>query len=184
MAKKKMCMPSKETLESFYFGSRLSYSEIGNLFGVTPTSVFLWFKKLSIKPRKCGNCLCRPQSEAAKEKLRNANLGKIMSDESCKKISESRKIHGIGHKKVRSDGYIGLFFPEHPNSTRDGYIMEHRFVMEKHLGRELKSEEVVHHINHDRKDNRIENLMLFPSESEHAKYHAKEKNKHAEHLCA
>jgi hypothetical protein len=49
--------------------------------------------------------------------------------------------------------------------------MQHRLVMEQYLGRKLLDSEVVHHINGDRKDNRIENLMLFVNVSEHKKYH-------------
>lgn len=55
--------------------------------------------------------------------------------------------------------------------------LEHRKVMEDFLGRELLEVEVVHHINHDKSDNRIENLQIM-TQSEHCKLHSLErKNK-------
>lgn len=47
---------------------------------------------------------------------------------------------------------------------------EHRIIMEKHIGRKLDRFELVHHINEDKKDNRIENLQVM-SPKEHSSYH-------------
>ena len=49
-------------------------------------------------------------------------------------------------------------------------IDEHRYIMEKHIGRELNRDEYVHHINENKKDNRIENLQIM-SPGEHNRHH-------------
>ena len=76
-----------------------------------------------------------------------------------------------GGRRRLGCGYWGILVPDHPFARKDGYYMEHRLVMEKHLGRTLTKKEVVHHINGDTGDNRIENLMLYSSHSEHLKEH-------------
>lgn len=47
----------------------------------------------------------------------------------------------------------------------------HRAVAEEILGRALLPGEVVHHIDGDKRNNTPENLMIFPSQAEHARWH-------------
>lgn len=81
---------------------------------------------------------------------------------------------GAGHPEwqggriVDKDGYVLLWTPDHPNRRKHTrHMLEHRLVMEQHLGRLLDPSEVVHHKNGNKQDNRIENLELFSSNGEH-----------------
>ena len=75
-----------------------------------------------------------------------------------------------GGRLLNSSGYLMIYQPEHPNASNRGYIFEHRYIMEQYLGRYLTKEELVHHINDNRLDNRLENLKLV-SRGEHALLH-------------
>lgn len=70
-------------------------------------------------------------------------------------------VHEYTARSINPDGYVILYRPDHPWSGTAGHIREHRLVMAEYLGRPLKDDENVHHINGDRQDNRIENLELW-----------------------
>lgn len=79
-----------------------------------------------------------------------------------------------GGRAAHKGGYIRIKVgSQHPMAGSDGYVLEHRLVMARHLDRMLLPSEVVHHLNHQRDDNRIENLALFSSNSAHRLEHAK-----------
>lgn len=69
--------------------------------------------------------------------------------------------HYAGPGRRWAEGYIQVKRPNHPHAYLNGWIMEHRVVMEDHIGRLLRRDEQVHHINGDRADNRIENLIVM-----------------------
>jgi len=85
----------------------------------------------------------------------------------CRKCGVGIGETSQGWKGGRSNigGYISIklqpndFF--YSMANKRGYIYEHRLVMAKHLGRKLHLWEIVHHKNHIRDDNRIENLQLI-----------------------
>lgn len=62
-----------------------------------------------------------------------------------------------------SHGYWKIPVPPDERHLTNGAttVAEHRLVMARHLGRALLPGEVVHHLNGDRTDNRLENLELW-----------------------
>lgn len=87
------------------------------------------------------------------------------------------KKKGIRRNRQNWQGYYMIYSPNHPFCNSKGYVREHRLVMEKYLGRYLDKKEIVHHMNGDRTDNRLENLQVM-SQSEHVKLEQKEGKVH------
>lgn len=88
----------------------------------------------------------------------------ICCSKSCARTLQYQGKHAPNWKGGRiktSTGYIDQWVgKDYPGASSQGYVKEHRYIMEQELGRSLEKSETVHHINGDRTDNRLENLQL------------------------
>ena len=119
-------------------------------------------------------------SQETLEKMRRAKIGK-KNFWSGKKIPPemNKKMHNRpyykgeenplwkGGRTKRPDGYIFLTVYENGQKRR---LVEHRYIMEKHLGRKLYSWEIIHHKNGIKDDNKLENLELLCFDNRNARY--------------
>ena len=74
-------------------------------------------------------------------------------------------------KRGTVDSHIMVKSKDHPFANKNGYVPEHRLVIEEHKKQYLKRTDQVHHINLIKNDNRIENLVVFSNHSDHFKAH-------------
>jgi len=128
------------------------------------------------KGRKCCSYRCRGMA-------RRKRVQKVCPV--CKKNFEL--IQSRAHRACCSPrcGYIFVSGEKHPRwkggkpqkdapriKVNGKKVYVHRIIMAEHIGRDLLPSEVVHHINGDNQDNRVENLRLYANTGEHTRYHA------------
>ena len=101
-----------------------------------------------------------------------SNYNQPFFSEMCFICSRSGSNNNLwkGGTHLTSEGYRMVTCKGHPNADKQGYILEHRLIMEKHVDRLLIVGEVVHHINGNILDNRIENLELMTI-AQHTSHH-------------
>ena len=81
-----------------------------------------------------------------------------------------------GGRKIDGDGYILIRVENHPFKRKDGYVFEHRLVVEKFVGRYLTPDEVIHHLDGNKANNKIDNLKIMTIHDHLSFENKKEKN--------
>lgn len=136
---------SRKELNFFYKDCAMSYDEISKEIWCKKRTVIRWAKKLGI--------VSRPLFLARK-----------VSRNVIYKTREESHAWKRGYKFYNGYKYVLV--------GKNKYRAEHTLIMENKIGRKLNKNEVVHHINENRLDNRIENLQLMTI-SEHLSHHKK-----------
>ena len=138
-----------ELVKTLYYERGMSQTEVARELGVSQKVVFKFMQRNNLPSRKT----------AKRNQFRENN--------------SSWK----GGKRINEQGYVEIYSPNEAHTRPNGYAREHILVAEKMLGRRLKfysvgdkRNEVVHHINGIKTDNREENLLVLTAQ-EHTKLH-------------
>ncbi|WP_052679247.1 HNH endonuclease [Paenibacillus polymyxa] len=166
-------------LRYHYEDLEFSEQDIAEITDCTRKNIEYWLRKYDIPRRDTASryterCL-RKISEAGKGRIPFSKgltkhdhpsimlISEKVSGENSPTWKGGFYIDNNGYRKVREIG--------HPRADKDGYVLEHRLVMEYLLGRLLTSAEVVHHRDHNRRNNLSQNLFLFPNNKAHSTFH-------------
>ena len=102
---------------------------------------------------------------------KNTFYGKTHTNKTINKLRASAKKRCCIPSNNPSYGKFGEEAHGWKGGSNDYYHMEARRIMGYYISRKLKEGEVVHHLDHNIKNNQIDNLYLFHTGGEHSKYH-------------
>jgi len=165
---------TKEMLEEDYLELK-SMLKISKKYGVSKKTILNYMNKFGISRREW----VVPVKDVrllAVQGLDSKEIAKELgaSRTTVNKVAKANDIEVVNryHKGyiVTHNGYTMVQRPKHVQADSKGYVRLHRLLMEEHIGRTLDLCEVVHHINGDKSDNRIENLEVM-MKADHVRHH-------------
>jgi len=155
---------TKSTLKSKYVQANKSVLQVAKELGVNHKTVRRYLKKYGFEIKPLSQIMTgRKLSPAHRDKV-------VKTLSSYGDQSGSKNPSWKGGRIISSEGYVWIKTINHPYKNKQGYVSEHRLVMEEKIGRYLEKDEVVHHINGIKNDNTIENLVIM-SHQQHGTEH-------------
>lgn len=138
-----------------------------------------WFEEsraeemINVECSQCGGSLYRFPSQLKQKYGAFCDrhcLGKYRTEKLTGQYAANYK---TGSRRNRN--YIEVEANWHPNANARGYVFLHRLVAEVIIGRFLNEDEIVHHVDHNSRNNHWSNLKVM-KQSEHALLHEHERN--------
>lgn len=105
----------------------------------------------------CRTCSCRSTAKTRKGNPWNKGI--------------KQAPRNVGNSYINNNGYVEVWVGKHTSDGAGGYQKEHRIFVELSLGRRLSKKELVHHIDGDKTNNKLSNLLVCSGDFEHRKVH-------------
>lgn len=174
------------------YESGMHVAKIASRHGLNPQTVRARLKEsgVTMRGRSETNRMRRPEIDATHLR-RLLDEAQLAHHEMAERLGVSpatltREMRRLGYRSVKgrgspmeknyfwnggrcldADGYVLVKLPNHPHANNNGYVREHRLVMEGVLGRYLDPLEVVHHKDKDKQNNHPDNLEVYDCNANH-----------------